>query len=163
MNKTPSTNGATQSDAAAVPCPTCSAPCKPAVHSRGGEWGWGTTDAQRTTYRYAAPPAGPAVDALRLSKAVLDFRSYIGARRPDDVDDAQAWDDLTAAAAALAGHVPQVAEMQRCRVRFARVGIVEMLADCSYFGPHMIGEGDELLVWNLTKNPLALTPQEPTR
>lgn len=39
--------------ASTKPCPTCSAPCETTVNPRGGEYGWGTTDAERTTYRYA--------------------------------------------------------------------------------------------------------------
>jgi hypothetical protein len=43
---------------------------------------------------------------VRLAEVVLAARSHIGADRPDeDEDDARYWDDLTAAAAALAGPV----------------------------------------------------------
>jgi hypothetical protein len=38
-------------------CPLCKAPSVRTVNPRGGEWGWGTTDEERATYRYAAPPA----------------------------------------------------------------------------------------------------------
>ncbi len=47
---------------------------------RGGEYGWGTSDLERTTYRYAAPqPAVQQGDALtpadadQLEKAITDF------------------------------------------------------------------------------------------
>lgn len=47
-----------------TPCPKCGAPCTTKVKMRGGDHGWGTTDAERTTYRYAQPqpPAAPLTD-----------------------------------------------------------------------------------------------------
>lgn len=48
-----STDPRRQPSASTKPCPTCSAPCEITVNPRGGEYGWGTTDAERTTYRYA--------------------------------------------------------------------------------------------------------------
>lgn len=41
-------------------CPKCGAPCVTEVHMRGGDWGWGATDAERTQYRYLAPQPSPS-------------------------------------------------------------------------------------------------------
>lgn len=38
-----------------VECPTCGAPCNTRINPRGGDYGWGTTDKERTVYRYAQP------------------------------------------------------------------------------------------------------------
>lgn len=38
-----------------TPCPTCKAPCVTTVNMRGGDYGWGTSDAERTVYQYSAP------------------------------------------------------------------------------------------------------------
>lgn len=59
MNPQPNTP-ASRNEAVAQ-CPTCKAPCTTKVNMRGGDYGWGTTDAERTVYRYAAP--GAAIDA----------------------------------------------------------------------------------------------------
>lgn len=37
-------------------CPKCGAPCTTDVKPRGGDYGWGTSDLERTSYRYASPP-----------------------------------------------------------------------------------------------------------
>lgn len=53
-------------------CPTCGAPCDTDINMRGGDYGWGTSDLERTTYRYAAPeqPTQPtAQDARNLFDA----------------------------------------------------------------------------------------------
>ena len=51
-------------------CPTCGAPCTTDIEPRGGDYGWGTTEKERTTYSYASPPVavqeeGDAKDAAR--------------------------------------------------------------------------------------------------
>jgi hypothetical protein len=64
-------------------CPLCKAPSVRTVNPRGGEWGWGTTDEERATYRYAAPPAAPparAGDAV----AGLAGKWRDDAKRPPD-------------------------------------------------------------------------------
>lgn len=55
-------------------CPKCGAPCKRTVHERGGDWGWGTSEEQRATYRYAATPANawkPIAEAPRDGTRIL--------------------------------------------------------------------------------------------
>jgi hypothetical protein len=47
-------------DAAVAECPKCGAPCDTFVHMRGGDYGWGTTDLERTDYKYSAPAAAGA-------------------------------------------------------------------------------------------------------
>jgi hypothetical protein len=47
-------------DAAVAKCPTCGAPCDTFVHMRGGDYGWSTTDLERTDYKYSAPAAAGA-------------------------------------------------------------------------------------------------------
>lgn len=51
-------------------CPTCGAPCTTDIEPRGGDYGWGTNDKERTTYSYASPPVavqeeGDAKDGAR--------------------------------------------------------------------------------------------------
>jgi hypothetical protein len=53
-------------------CPKCKAPCTTRIHQRSGDWGWGTTDAERTTYHYAAP-ADPVVSAECWRRAISDW------------------------------------------------------------------------------------------
>lgn len=54
-----------------VPCPTCGAPCATTVHPRGGDWGWGTTDKARTTYKFATPqPSAAKGEAVFVSGAI---------------------------------------------------------------------------------------------
>jgi hypothetical protein len=56
MNTQPNTPASLNE--AVAQCPTCKAPCTTTVNMRGGEYGWGTTDAERTVYRYEpSPPA----------------------------------------------------------------------------------------------------------
>jgi hypothetical protein len=65
-------------------CPTCGASCHATVHERGGDWGWGTTEAERTTFRAAeldaTPPAGAgeAVERVRHFVAMLDAKPLRG-------------------------------------------------------------------------------------
>jgi hypothetical protein len=49
-------------------CPKCGAPCKAKVNERGGDWSWGTSDRERTTYAYVAPEALADVRAGHLLK-----------------------------------------------------------------------------------------------
>lgn len=57
-----------------TPCPTCGAPCTTKVHMRGGDHGWGTTDLERTTYRFATQQATQGAEP----------EVYFGLRFPSD-------------------------------------------------------------------------------
>jgi len=52
-------------------CPKCGAPCKAKVNERGGDWGWGTSDRERTTYAYVAPQALADVQARAAAQEWL--------------------------------------------------------------------------------------------
>jgi hypothetical protein len=68
-------------------CPTCKAPSVRTVNPRGGEWGWGTTDEERATYRYAAPPAAQPERAVDDAMVERFCQSYYNT--PED----QSWPD----------------------------------------------------------------------
>lgn len=95
---TPTTAGALRK------CPKCGAPCNATVHMRGGEYGWGTSDLERTTYRYATPSS---VESDLLLQA-LEALESCGAGAVED--GGQQWydDKLVSAAidAALAASAP---------------------------------------------------------
>lgn len=66
-------------------CPTCKAPCSTRVNPRGGDYGWGTTDAERTVYRYAPPL--PAAKGREPADALLGLaRQITEASRDGDSD-----------------------------------------------------------------------------
>ena len=56
-------------------CPKCSAPCITVVHPPSGDWGWGTSDAERTQYMHAtsAPPPAAQSDGDAFSEALDDY------------------------------------------------------------------------------------------
>lgn len=51
-----------------------------------------------------------------------------------------------------------VSKMLRGKVRDAAFGIATIEVDCSDLGPNTIGPGHEILIHNLTKNPLTAPP-----
>lgn len=57
-------------------CPTCGAPCTTDIEPRGGDYGWSTSDKERTTYSYTP-------------KTTLD--SFIDDVEAADVRDAALW------------------------------------------------------------------------
>lgn len=48
-------------------CPNCGAPCETTVNMRGGEHGWGTSDLERTVYRYTTQPTQAQAGAVPLT------------------------------------------------------------------------------------------------
>ena len=58
-------------------------------------------------------------------------------------------DRLEAAQALQAA--PEGGELLKGKVTFARLGIVTMHVDQSYFGDHMVGDGDDVLIYNVTR------------
>ena len=68
--------------------------------------------------------------------------------RPDGAADMAAL--LREAAQALQA-APEGGELLKGKVTFARLGIVTMHVDQSYFGDHMVGDGDDVLIYNVTR------------
>jgi len=61
--------------------------------------------------------------------------------------------DMEAVADILAKAKPNVLpdELLKGKVTFARLGVVDIHVDQSYFGKHMVGEGDDVLIYNVSK------------
>jgi hypothetical protein len=55
---------------ATAKCPKCKAPCTTEVHQRSGDWGWGTSDADRTQFHYAGPQPPTRVTDELIDEAV---------------------------------------------------------------------------------------------
>lgn len=68
-------------------CPKCGAPCKAKVNERGGDWGWGTSDRERTTYAYVAPEPSPLVS---IGDTLLEAMKRIQQRAKAHAEDSDA-------------------------------------------------------------------------
>lgn len=73
--------GAPLTSEAGTPCPNCGAPCKTTVLMRGGDHGWGTSDRERTRYRYAPPDL---LGALRRLEVAANTVAYCYDKRPEN-------------------------------------------------------------------------------
>jgi hypothetical protein len=89
---------------------------------RGGDYGWGTTDAERTVYRYAPSPAaaGAAQAVVSVSwdwlrgviKGIPSAHPPIGFVREVPLDAVLSWIDEAERRALAATPSPEVAEQQ---------------------------------------------------
>ena len=70
------------------PCPECGAPCNTYVRMRGGDYGWGTTDEERTKYAYTKAEPDPLLAILwNALRDAMDWNWLDEDARPSPVAD----------------------------------------------------------------------------